>query len=76
MKSRKESNMIIYLKKLKNLKTNNMAGITTYLSILTISLIKRHRLVSCIKKQDQKIFYLQETHLIDKGRIGGKRFSK
>jgi hypothetical protein len=51
-----------------------MAGITTYLSVLTLnatglnSPIKRHRIVNWIKKQDLTICYLQETHPIDKNK--------
>jgi exonuclease III len=46
-----------------------MAGITTYLSILTLndnglnSPIKRHHLANWIKKEHPKIYCLQETHL-------------
>jgi exonuclease III len=49
-----------------------MTGITMYLSILTLkfnglnSPIKRHQLANCIKKEDPKIFCLQEAHHIDK----------
>jgi exonuclease III len=49
-----------------------MAGITTYLSILTLNVnrfnypIKRHHLETWIKKEDLTICCLQETHLIDR----------
>jgi exonuclease III len=48
-----------------------MTGITTYLSILTLSVnglnspIKRHHLANWIKKEDPTICCLQETHLIN-----------
>jgi exonuclease III len=48
-----------------------MAGITTYLSILTPNInglnfsIKRHCLANWIKKEDLTICCLQETRLID-----------
>jgi exonuclease III len=42
-----------------------MAGITTYLSILTLNVIS---LANCIKKEDPPICCLQETHLIDKNK--------
>jgi exonuclease III len=51
-----------------------MAGITTYLSILTLSVnrlnspIKRHYLANWIKKEDPTICSLQETHLIDRNK--------
>jgi exonuclease III len=51
-----------------------MAGITTYLSILTLSvnelnsLIKRQSLASCIKKEDPTICSLQKTHLFDRNK--------
>jgi exonuclease III len=51
-----------------------MAGITTYLSILTLNVyrlnshIKRHRLANWIKKEDPTICCLQETHLIDRNK--------
>jgi exonuclease III len=47
-----------------------MAGITTYLSILTLNvnglnfLIKTHHLAIWIKKEDLTTCCLQETHLI------------
>jgi exonuclease III len=51
-----------------------MAGITTYISILSLnvnglnSLIKRHHLANWIKKEDLAICCLQETHLIDRNK--------
>jgi hypothetical protein len=51
-----------------------MAGITTYLSILTLNVnrlnfpIKRHHLAIWIKKEDPAICCLQETHLIDRNK--------
>jgi exonuclease III len=48
-----------------------MAGITTYLSILTLNVNglnspnKRHRLANWIKKEGPTIFCLQVTHIID-----------
>jgi exonuclease III len=48
-----------------------MAGITIYLSILTLNVngfnspIKRHLLANWIKKEDLTICCLQETHLTD-----------
>jgi exonuclease III len=51
-----------------------MAGITTYLSILTLNvnrhnfLIKRHHLANRIKKEDPTISCLQETHFIDRNK--------
>jgi exonuclease III len=48
-----------------------MAGVTTYLSILTMNVnrlkshIKSHLLAKWIKKEDSTICYLQETSLID-----------
>jgi exonuclease III len=48
-----------------------MAGITTYLSILTSNInglnspIKRYHLANWIKKEDLTICYLQEIHLIN-----------
>jgi hypothetical protein len=51
-----------------------MTGITTYLSILTLNVnglnspIKRHRLTNWIKKEDPTICCLQETHLIDRNK--------
>jgi hypothetical protein len=58
-----------------------MAGITTYLSVLTLNVkgldappIKRHHLPNWIKKEDQTISCLQETHLID--RIKGATHQK
>jgi exonuclease III len=51
-----------------------MTGIITYLSILTLyvnglnSPIKRHHLMSWIKKEDPTICCLQETHLTNKNK--------
>jgi exonuclease III len=51
-----------------------MAGITTYLSVLTWnvnglnSTIKRHCLANWIKNEDPTICCLQETHLIDRNK--------
>jgi exonuclease III len=51
-----------------------MAGITTYLSILTLNVnglnspIKRHHLANCIKKEALTICCLQETHLMDRNK--------
>jgi exonuclease III len=51
-----------------------MAGITTYLSILTLNVsglnspIKRHCLANWIKKEDPTICCLQKTHLIDRNK--------
>jgi exonuclease III len=51
-----------------------MAGITTYLSILTLNVnglnshIKRHHLANWINKEDLKICCLQKTHLIDRNK--------
>jgi exonuclease III len=51
-----------------------MAGITTYLSILTLNVnglnfpIKRHHLANWIKMEDPTVLGLQETHLIDKNK--------
>jgi exonuclease III len=48
-----------------------MAGITTYLSILTLNVnglnypIKRHCFAKWIKKEDSTVCCLQNTHLID-----------
>jgi hypothetical protein len=47
-----------------------MAGITTYLSILTLTVkrsnspIKKHHLANWIKKEDPTICCLEEIHLI------------
>jgi hypothetical protein len=65
---------LIQLHTIKHLnnKNNQMTGITTYISILTLSVnalnspIKRHHLANWIKKVDPTICWLQETHLIDK----------
>jgi exonuclease III len=60
--------------KLLNNKNNYMAGITTYLSILTLNVnrlhfpIKRHHLANWIKKEVSIICCLQETHLIDRNK--------
>jgi exonuclease III len=51
---------------------NQIAGITTYLSILMLNVkglntpIRRHSLANWIKKEDPIICYLQETLLIDR----------
>jgi exonuclease III len=51
-----------------------MAGITTYLSILTLNVnglnspIKRHHLANWIKKEDPTICCLQDSKLIDRNR--------
>jgi exonuclease III len=51
-----------------------MAGITIYLSILTLNVnglnspFKRHHLANWIKKEDLKICYFQETHFIDRNK--------
>jgi exonuclease III len=51
-----------------------MAGIPTYLSILTLNVngfnfpIKRHYLANWIKKEDPTICCLQETHIIDRNK--------
>jgi exonuclease III len=51
-----------------------MAGITTYVSFLTLNVnglnfpIKRHCLASWIKKEDPTICCLQEIHLIDRSK--------
>jgi exonuclease III len=51
-----------------------MAGIATYLSILTMNVsglnfpIKRHRLANCIKKKDLIICCLQDVHLTDRNK--------
>jgi exonuclease III len=51
-----------------------MAGVTTYLSILTLnvnglnSLIKRHCLANWIKKEDLTICCLQKAHLTDRNK--------
>jgi exonuclease III len=51
-----------------------MTGITTYLSILPLSVnglnspIKRHRLANWIKKEDPTICLLQETHLSNRNK--------
>jgi exonuclease III len=64
-----------------------MAGITTYLSILTLNVnrfnspIKRQCLANWIKKEDPTICCLQETHLVDRNKHwlrvkGGRVFTK
>jgi exonuclease III len=64
-----------------------MAGITTFLSILTLNVnrlnspVKRHHLTNWIKKEDLTICGLQETHLIDRNKYwlkvkAGRRFIK
>jgi exonuclease III len=64
-----------------------MAGITTYLSILTLNVnglnshIKRHHLAKWIKREDMKICCLQETHHVDRNKHwlrikSWKRFTK
>jgi exonuclease III len=51
-----------------------MAGIATYLSILTLNVnglnfpIKRHHLAIWIKKEDLTICCLEETHIIDRNK--------
>jgi exonuclease III len=51
-----------------------MAGITTYLSIVTLNVnglnppIKRHHLANWIKMEDPTICCLQKTHLIDRNK--------
>jgi exonuclease III len=51
-----------------------MAGITTYISILTLNVnglnspIRRHRLTNWIKKEDPAICCLKETHLIERNK--------
>jgi exonuclease III len=51
-----------------------MAGITTYLSILTLNVnglnfpIKRHHLPNWIRKEDPTLCCLLETHLIDRNK--------
>jgi exonuclease III len=51
-----------------------MAGITTYLSILTLNVnrlnspLKTHHLADQIKTEDLTICCLQETHLIDRNK--------
>jgi exonuclease III len=51
-----------------------MAGITTYLSILTLnvngpnSLIKIHQLSNWLRKEDLTFYCLQETHLTDRNK--------
>jgi exonuclease III len=51
-----------------------MAGITTYLSILTLNVnglnspIKSQHLANWIEKEDPTIHCLQETHLVDRNK--------
>jgi exonuclease III len=51
-----------------------MAGITTYLSILTLNVnglnysIKRHHLANWVKREDPTNCCLQKTHLIDRNK--------
>jgi exonuclease III len=51
-----------------------MAGITTYISILTLIVnglifpIKRHHFANWIKKEDPTICCLQKTQLIDRNK--------
>jgi exonuclease III len=53
-----------------------MAGITTYISILTLNVnslnspIKRHRLASMIKKEDPTIYCLHKATLQKETNIG------
>jgi hypothetical protein len=60
--------------KFLNNKNNQMAGFTTYLSILTLNVngfnspIKRYHMANWIKKEDLIICCLQETHLIDRNK--------
>jgi exonuclease III len=55
-------------------KNNKVAGIITYVSILRLnvnglnSLIKGQRSASLIKKENQRICCLQETHLTDRNK--------
>jgi hypothetical protein len=57
-----------------NNKDNQMTGLTTYLSILTLNFnglnfpIKRHPLENWIQKEDQTLCCLQETHLINRNK--------
>jgi hypothetical protein len=68
-----ESNIDSATHKPLNNKNNQMTGITTSLSILTmltdlIPPIKRHHLANWIKKEDPTICCLQETHLINRNK--------
>jgi exonuclease III len=51
-----------------------MAGITTYISLLTLNVTglnspnKIHQMANWIKKEDLTIYCLQETHLIDRNK--------
>jgi hypothetical protein len=77
-KTRNQRVALIQLHTIKplNQKNNYMAGITTYLSILTLNVnrlnfhIKRHHLANWIKKEDPTICCSQETHLMDRTNIG------
>jgi hypothetical protein len=66
-------NLATHNQTLKQLR-QQMTGITTYLSILTLNVnglnspIQRHRLTNWIKKEDQTICCLQETHLINRNK--------
>jgi hypothetical protein len=59
------------IKSLNN-KNNQITGITSYLSLLTLNVnrlnspIERHHLTNLIKKEDPTICCLQEIHLIDR----------
>jgi hypothetical protein len=59
------------IKSLNN-KNNQITGITSYLSLLTLNVnrlnspIERHHLTNWIKKEDPTICCLQEIHLIDR----------
>jgi hypothetical protein len=44
-------------------KDNYMIGITTYLSIITLNVNKRHQLANWIKKEDPTICCPQETEI-------------
>jgi hypothetical protein len=75
-KTRNQRVALIQLHTIKSLnnKNNYMTGITAYLSILTLNVnglnfpIKRHHLANWIKKEDQTISCLQETHLINRNK--------
>jgi hypothetical protein len=64
----------LYTIKPLNNKKNYMAGITTYLSILTLNVkelnshIKKHHWANWIKIEHPTICCLQETHLIDRNK--------
>jgi exonuclease III len=61
-----------------------MAGITTYISVLTLNVnginspFKRHHLMNWIKKEDPTTCCIQETHLIyrNKHRLRMKGWKK